>query len=258
MKRIKVDLPKEIDTLKIIVLADLHIGEFHTDMKLVKDLINMVANDPNMYAILNGDIINNATKGSVSDIYSESMPPMEQLKYALSLLKPIKDKILCINNGNHERRTMRGDGIDLMSIAATELGLEDRFSNEAALLFLRFGKQSKDNHNRPVLYTFYATHGSRGGRKVGGKINALVELKGIVDTDIYIHSHTHTPAIIREGFYRVSQITSSYEFVDKLFVNNGATIKYGGYGENFNYLPSSLKYPIIYLNGKKKEYTAVV
>ena len=65
-------------------------------MKLINEQIKEVSERDNVFVILNGDLMNNATKTSISDSYSETHSPMEQVKLAVSLLKPIKDKILSI------------------------------------------------------------------------------------------------------------------------------------------------------------------
>jgi hypothetical protein len=44
--------------------------------------------------------------------------------------------------------------------------------------------------------------------------------------------------------------------VDKLFVNTAANLGYGGYGEAGEFKPSSKDSPVIYLNGRKKEFKA--
>ena len=67
MKTISVSLPSEIDVLKIEVFADLHIGDRQCDMQLIRRRIDAVADDDNTYCFLNGDILNNATKTSVSE-----------------------------------------------------------------------------------------------------------------------------------------------------------------------------------------------
>ena len=107
MKVIKCDLPREIELLEIHTFADWHIGDANCDMQLIKDNIKLVQNNINAYVIVNGDILNNATKTSVSDSYAEEIPPMEQIQTAVDLFEPVKNKILCINSGNHENRTYR-------------------------------------------------------------------------------------------------------------------------------------------------------
>jgi antirestriction protein ArdC len=73
---------------------------------------------------------------------------------------------------------------------------------------------------------------------------------------MYIHSHTHLPVIFKESFFRVSGGNSSVALVDKLFVNTGAALDYGGYGDKAGFKPASKCSPVIYLNGKKRELSA--
>ena len=112
MKAVKVTLPRELSSIKIHTFADWHIGEIGCDMDAIKAEIQEVKDCKEAYVICNGDLINNATKTSVSDCYAELIPPMEQLQILCELLEPIKDKILLITQGNHEARTYRNDGID--------------------------------------------------------------------------------------------------------------------------------------------------
>jgi hypothetical protein len=183
---------------------------------------------------------------------------MEQLQQCVALFEPIKDKILAVLPGNHEQRIWRSDGIDITQLMCNQLGIPDKYSSTTALLFVRFGKSKDNGHGRRQWYTIYVTHGSGGGRKEGGKINRLADLAGIVDADIYVMGHTHLPAIIKEGFYRVSGPNSSAALVDKLFVNTSASLNYGGYGDAQGFKPASLSAPVIYLNGHKREMSAML
>ena len=254
MKTIKIDLSKDLKGIELHVFADLHLGDKHTDFKLIQERIEYVKNNPNAYIILNGDLLNNATKTSVSDSYAEDIPPMEQIQLAINLFTPIQDRILAITTGNHEGRTYQKEGIDLTEVMARQMGLFDRFSKSGALIFLRFGYSEK--RDRCLRYTIYTTHGRGGGRKEGAKAIRLADMACIVDADIYIHSHTHLPMIMKQGFYRVDNINNSVVCVDKLFVNTAATLNYGGYGEVYEFKPASKDTPIIYLNGKKKKADA--
>ena len=254
MKSIKIDLSKDLNSIEIHTFADLHIGDKHCDLTNIKKRIEYVKNKENAYVILNGDLLNNAIKTSVSDIYSEKLTPMEELNRCVELFEPIKDKILCITTGNHERRTYNGSGIDLMEILSKELRIEERFSNASAVLFIRLGWNK--SRKRKQWYSIFVTHGSGGGRKVGAKAVRLADMENIVDCDIYIHSHTHLPMIFKQSFYRSDFINSNVALVDKLFVNTSAELNYGGYGEVYEFKPSSKECPVIYLSGTAKEFMA--
>ncbi len=263
MVTIKVDLPRELTEVEIHLFADEHIGDEHCDMKRLMERIEHVKNTPNAYCIMNGDLLDNATKTSIGDTYTQEFNPMEQLKKAVELFSPISDKILCITHGNHENRTYKKEGINLSYLIASQLGLEDKYTPTSAVLFLRFGEMSNGHHEtngsgniRKICYTIYALHGSGGGRKEGAKAIRLADMASIIDCDIYIHSHTHLPMVMKQGFHRIDTRNSMVALVDKLFVNTAANLKYGGYGESGEFKPSSMDTPVIYLSGRDKNFKA--
>ncbi len=256
MKAIKIDLSQDLKNLEIIPLADLHIGDPLCDMDAIRAKIEYIKNHPNVYCMLNGDLMNNATKNSISDVYVENLTPMQQLAQLVELFGPIKHKILSITPGNHEFRSWRWDGIDLTKLLAIQLGIEERYSNTSALVFLRFGKQSSHKLNARMQYVIYVTHGSGGGRKEGAKAIRLADMASIVDADIYIHSHTHLPMIMKQSFYRTEVRSSSVSQVTKLFVNTAAMLNYGGYGETAEFKPASKDTPHIYLDGYSRKISA--
>ena len=255
MKTIRCDLPYA-DVIEVIPMADLHIGDSHCDYKGILERIEYIKNTPNAYCILDGDLMDTAIASSIGDTYSANIQPMEQLKHCVTIFEPIKDKILAVLPGNHENRVYKSDGIDITEIMCAQLGIPDRYSPTTALIFIRFGKVNGKNHNRPQLYTIYATHGCGGGRKEGGKVNRLADLASIVDADIYLHAHTHLPLIFKESYYRVSGANSSVSLVEKLFVNCGASLNYGGYGDKAGFKPASKRTPSIYLDGHKRDMWA--
>lgn len=252
MKTIKCSLPYA-EKIEIHPMSDLHIGDRHCDYKSILERIEYIKNTPNCYCILDGDLMDAAIASSVGDTYGASIQPMEQLKHCVRLFDPIKDKILAVLPGNHENRIYRADGIDITSLMCSQLGIADRYSSTTALVFVRFGKTER---NRPQLYTIYVTHGSGGGRKEGGKVNRLADLAAIVDADIYVTGHTHLPLIFKESYFRVSGSNSSVACVEKLFVNLGSSLDYGGYGDAQGFKPASKKSPVIILNGTKRDMEA--
>ena len=263
MKVIKIDLPRELPSVEIHTFADEHIGDEGCDLKRLLARIEYVKNTPNAYCILNGDIIDNATKTSIGDTYTQVFNPMEQLKKAVEMFAPIREKCLCITHGNHENRSYKSEGINLSYLIAKQLGLEDRYTPTSAVLFIRVGAYSSGHKEtngsgkiRKVCYTGYVLHGSGGGRKEGSKANRLAEMASIIDVDFYIHSHTHLPMIMKQAFHRIDERNSAVALVDKLFVNTAANLNYSGYGVAAEFKPSSKDTPVIYLSGTKKYFEA--
>lgn len=256
MKIIKIELSSEIEQIELHIFADEHIGDDNCDMNRLLERIEYVKNTPNAYCILNGDLLDNATKTSIGDTYAQTLNPMEQLERAVELFGPIREKVLCITHGNHENRTYKKEGINLSALIAAQLGLQDLYTPTSAIIFLRFGKGPSHLHGRKVRYTIYTLHGSGGGRKEGAKAIRLADMASIIDADIYIHSHTHLPMIMRQAFHRIDVNNSTVAMVDKLFVNTAANLNYGGYGEAAEFKPTSKETPVIYLSGKNKSFKA--
>ena len=253
MHTVRIDGPLDWQTCNVYPLADWHIGDIHCSQAEIDAQIEMVKSDPYGLVVLNGDLMNTAVRSSVSDIYGEQMKPMEQILHLVGLLKPIADRIICATTGNHEERIYRDDGVDIMRLVCRELGIEDRYHPDGVLVFLRFGsmrshkgKGYKDGVQRR-LFTLYATHGAGAGRKEGAKAIRMADMAATVDADVYIHSHSHLPMVFTESYFRVNTWNSSAQEVEKLFVNTGASLAFGGYGQRKEFKPNSRRNPIIHL-----------
>jgi predicted phosphodiesterase len=262
MKAVRADYPVEWPYANVYTLADLHIGDPHCNDADVQKLVKRVQDDPYGLCILNGDLMNNALRNSVSDVYGEIMTPMQQVEYLVKLLDPIKSKIIGCTTGNHENRTYKSDGIDIMAFACRELGIADKYAPEGILIYLRFGTQAnqhrKAHRNPRQWYSIYATHGSGGGRKEGAKAIRLADMAAIVDADCYVHSHTHLPMVMKQSFFRADAINCCAKKVQKLFVNTGASLEYGGYGQAQEFKPAAIAYPVIHLEAKNKKMTVTM
>lgn len=258
MKVIRCDLPAELKAIEIHTFADEHVGDEQSDIERLKQRIEYVRTTPNAYCILNGDLMDNATKSSIGDVFAQEFNPMAQLAKAAELFGPIADKILAITPGNHERRTYKNEGIDLSFLIASQIGCSTKYTKTSALLVIRFGSPRRKHGDkaRKMCYTLYCLHGSGGGRKEGAKAIRLADMASIIDADIYVHSHTHLPMIFKQGFHRVDVTNNSVANVTHLFVNTGANLSYGGYGELAEFKPSCTDTPVIYLDGCEKKFTA--
>lgn len=247
MNIIKTDLSKELDYIELIILSDAHIGEKQSNIKLLKERIDYIKNNPNAYCILNGDLIDNAIVGSTAEsgVYNARISPMQQTLTTVNMLNPIADKILCIQTGNHELRTEKKTNIDNTQIIALGLNLLPKYSNTPTLLFLRFG--SIRNGYRQRCFSVYVTHGTKAGRSVGAKANAIKSLSNIVNADIVIHSHTHMPLVFKDATYQVDYQNSTVNKKETVYVNSGTTLEYADYASRGGYPPNSTSNPIIRL-----------
>lgn len=258
MKAIRADLPQDLETVELLIIADYHYADPHSDHDAIKRDLEYLKTHDNAYCVLAGDLLDCALKSSLGDVYV-NLSPMEELMFCTDLLQPVSHKIIGVVSGNHEARHYKTNGVDMTHILAKQLGIEDKYSTDTALIFLRFGTSEKHtHHHRPILYTIYLTHGTGGGRKEGGKIQRLVDLSTIVDADIFVMGHTHLPASLKTAFARPSPANSSITYCTKLFVNAAAKLDYGGYGDIGGYKVAAKDTPRIIMSGTKKEMYALV
>ncbi len=263
MHSVRADFPTDWPHANVYTLADLHIGDAHCDESEVLARVKAVADDPYGLCILNGDLMNTALRNSVSDVYGEILSPMQQITYLVNMLRPIAGKIIGATAGNHENRVYRSDGIDVMRLVCRELGIEEKYAPDGVLIFLRFGTKAhpqhvKEGRNPRQWYTIYATHGSGGGRKEGSKAIRLADMASIVDADLYLHSHTHLPMVMKECYYRTDSSNCVAKMVTRLFVNTGAALEYGGYGQAQEFKPASSDTPTVKLEAKYKHMKAIM
>ena len=258
MRAIRADLSADYKSIEILVLADYHYADPHSDHDAIRKDIDYVNSHENAYCVLAGDLLDCALKSSLGDAYT-NLSPMEELTAMMDLIQPIAHKVLAIVGGNHEARHYRTNGVDMTRLLAKQLGIEGKYSPDTALLFLRVGADTgRTRHHRPILYTIYLTHGSGGGRKEGGKIQRLADYCQIVDSDIYVCGHVHLPASFKTGFARPSAANNSITYCTKLFVNAAAKLQYGGYGDTGGFKPPCIDTPRILLSGETKDMRAVI
>lgn len=167
------------------------------------DFIKMVEKDPNAYLVIVGDLINNATKSSVSNCYDDIYRPAEQKKIMAKILEPVKDKILIGTNGNHEDRSTKDVDDDPLYDIFVKLDIEDRYRRDLGILKIKFGK-SRSNSEQYPTYIFAVTHGSGGGAQTGGAVNKAERFAYSLDgVDALITAHYHKPLNTTPCKYRV-------------------------------------------------------
>ena len=248
-----------VGDVKLLPLADFHIGDPHADIKLVKRLIKQVEETPHMYTVLNGDLMNTAIATSVSDTYEETLSPKEQLQRCVDYFGDLArmGKILGVTGGNHERRISRSVGVDMTELMCAQLGLDELYSPGDIILFLSVGANKsntkrKGKSHRPFYYSALARHGAGGGALKGGKVNRLQRFSDVADCDLYIGSHTHDDMIFHDSYYRTDRQHGTVALCDRTYVNTPAALTYGGYGEIGGYRPQSkYHWPVITLHGSE-------
>lgn len=252
MKIHQVELGRDLTHIYLLPVSDLHVGDYNFDAEKFFRYRQWILDTKNAYIILNGDIMNTATKSSVSDIYAETMNPKEALATAEKIFTPIKDRILAIVGGNHERRIYKDVGLDASEFLASKLGV--LYAGDEVYLKIKFGKSRGHGTNgKPIVYTVYATHGFGAGRTIGSKVNSLHRLSEIVLADCYIFSHVHTMTA-HQDIYKVPDIRANKLIdVKRTFASSGSFLKRGGYAVTHGYPHGKLGTVRIRLDGTRKD-----
>ena len=182
--------------VKIYGVGDLHVGTIEANKKGWEYFNQLILDDPLAYVIFVGDLMNNATKSSVSNVFEETMRPREQKMYLVEKLKPLAEagKILAIEPGNHEQRSAKDADDDPLYDVAAKLDIEDIYRDNTAIIKLVVGN---DEHN-PNIYTILATHGAGGGMLTGASVNRYERYASYWDgVDIFMFGHTHKPFVTK-------------------------------------------------------------
>ena len=217
-----------------------------------------ILEDPNAYIILGGDLVNNATKNSVSNVYEEAMRPREQKKVMVEMLTPLRDRILCAVTGNHERRSMRDVDSDITYDIMSKLDLEHLYRTNVAFIKIQLGKRKRENGQwtnsvaRPV-YTLCVTHGNGNGMLTGGAVNRTERFGYAIDgCDIFISGHTHKPYVTQPSKIKIDPRSNKVTTVPFKVVSSSSWLNYGGYAAQKMLNPNSHAAQIITLSGYKK------
>ena len=190
--------------ITLIPVADVHLGAKECMEEAFFDFLKMVKETPNLYLVLAGDLINNATRSSVSNVFEDRYRPSEQKKMMAKLLEPVKDRILCAIPGNHEARSGKDADDDPMYDIMCKMDIEDRYRENLAIVKIRMGNNKTHGESNPT-YILAVCHGSGGGIYTGGAVNKNERFGYVFDgIDALITGHTHKPVVSTPSKIRIN------------------------------------------------------
>lgn len=236
----------ELEKMRVLLSADLHTDSSHFNeksWKVFEDELNV----PNTFVIFAGDQFEMALERSKSSHYESRMTPREARDWLIEHLRPFKDQILCVIDGNHDVRMTRETSFYANYDLCTILGIEERWRSEGAFVDVGVGRQSRGGSmGKPFRYIFRVNH------KAQNLVN-FGTADGFEGIDIFVCGHTHKPQDRPLGKLVYDP---NHKFVTERNVENfvcGSFLRYGGYGERGGYRPTAHKMYAVHLNGTKKE-----
>lgn len=234
----------ECKEARLYVIGDLHVGAIEANIKGWEQFTQRILQDKNAYIVILGDMMNNAIKTSVSNVYEEVLRPRDQKRYLVSALSQLTERILCIVPGNHEQRNKDVDDEPLYDVAC-KLDLEDMYRPNAAFLKVCFGSRNAGRKNEKPLqvYTICCTHGSGGGIYTGAAVNRNERMAMFVNADILAVGHTHKGAITKPARIEIDPYNNSVKMKTTTVISACSWLSYGGYAMRKMLLPSSAQDP---------------
>lgn len=216
--------------LKVYAIGDVHLGAAEHMAKEWGGFLKMAEEDDSVYLILTGDMMNNATKTSVSDVYSEICSPAEQKKILHDQLYHVKDKILCGVMGNHEGRSKKEVDLDPLYDVFVMLGIGERYRRNMA--FMRLRQKAPAVKKSLATYHFCVAHGStkNKNRQFANYVDGL---------DIMITSHTHDPEAKKPTKLVFDRSSNTIRTHRMIYINACSWMDFGGYGARKMYAPST-------------------
>ena len=232
------------EPIVIYPISDVHYGALEHKHKEWLEFCKMVENTPNAHIILGGDLVNNnvRTCGFINP-YDELVRPREQKHKMVEFLSPIKDRILCAVNGNHEARSIRDDDLDITYDIMAKLDIEDLYRPNVAFMKVSLGRRS--NSKTPIQsYTFATTHGAGGGIYTGATVNRNERFGNVIDgLDCLIVGHTHKGTVTKPSKIVIDRKNDRVSMSHYTVISMVPWLNFGGYAMQKMLLPSHVAEP---------------
>lgn len=231
MKNIEIITHQFKNEIQIVPLGDLHIGASQCMLKEIKETIDYIANNENVYTILLGDIIDNGViAGKVaSAVYDNNISPLKQVQYAVDLLRPIKDKILGVVSGNHEMRSEKVVNVNPLYLICSELGITHLYNDSLGIIKINLGaKKNNEGLGRKQCYTLLIHHGKGTAESAIKKDHDFInQFEGV---DCIITGHTHNSRVAKFKKMVVNKFSNIVSEKDITIIVCNSFLKEAEYG----------------------------
>lgn len=237
--------PPPIDNKWIIVpLGDIHFGADSCDVKALTELINWIKENENVLVILNGDLIENASKESPgSSVFRQVIPPQEQKERLLIMLSPIAHRILYSVKGNHGNRTVKQVFLDPEKDITTALEVE-YFDGACYADIICQGHK----------WEFMSIHGQGGASSISARLNRVFKKNQFHSANVYTMGHVHDIQVTRDYEIIKDPINKTLSLKKRYYVICGTLQSYWkSYAEEWVLPPTNPGIPKIKLYCDKSE-----
>lgn len=244
------------DDITIIPVSDVHLGAREHLRKEWDAFVASVLDKPNTYLLLCGDLMNNATKTSVSNVFEEVMRPSEAKKQLVTALMPLRERILAAVSGNHERRNKDVDDDPMYDIMC-KLDLEDLYRENMAFVKIRIGKENGTGLKNPT-YMFCIAHGHGSSIYTSAAATKAERFGMAIDgIDCLVVGHTHKPLSVPVGKILVDKHNNKISVVPWRLVVSTSWLGYAGYAAQKLLTPTVHCPQEIIIGGNRKDLKVI-
>ena len=234
----------DFESITLLPSSDMHVDSMYFDERRWREFEKLFIPD-NTFLIFAGDMLEMGLPRSKSSPFESRMHPREARDWWYEHLKPHKDKVLCLIDGNHDWRATKETSFFPLYDLACILGIEDRYRSEGAFVDIGVGRQTRGGRiNKPHRYVARVNHKAQNLVNYG----TADKFDGI---NIFISGHTHTPQDkpLAKLSYDMNHKTVSVKNIENIVC--GSFLTYGGYSERGGLPVCSEKLWRIDLGGNK-------
>ena len=193
MKLIETQISPKGDSIRIIPVGDIHLGNINCNIQKLKDTLEWIKNKPDTYILGMGDYIEGINftdprfnPKSIPQEYLQRLADVVvyEKEEVVKLLDPVKDRILCMLEGNHERKVRDHYHYNIQEEICKELGVK----NGSPISYIRL-KFPRDYHTRSLV--IHAYHGTNAPQEGTTALRQLINNSRNKDADIFLAAHSH-------------------------------------------------------------------
>ncbi len=233
----------------------MHIGSPQSKFSELKEILKSLGE--NDYVVFLGDVIDNAIIDSVSDIYEQTMNPEQALYAFTEILDICKDRVIGVVSGNHEERTRRRVGVDLLAVVCKERNIA--YSQDILVLDIAVGEGASRGSRRRAQYTVVCGHGYSSARGIGAKVTASGRIIDVITNgDIYMTAHTHQPGVVKISRFEADTRNKKIQQREAFLITVPSWVGYETYAAQKFMHPAAKGYVELELSGTEKKVQVLI
>lgn len=243
-----ISTPKAFSHIEVYVLGDLHYGSKQFDERKWNAVKDEILEASNRYCVFVGDLMENAVPGSRSSMFEQVCNPQDQKEWVTQQFADLKDRILGVVDGNHEKnRSYKYSGLFPLFDATVIAGIEDKYRPHFAFIDVGIGQRKKDA-SQQTHYVIYMSHKAKDAKNYCS--SDFVE-----NVDLFCYGHDHTGKTEPRGKLIYDTKLKMVRQMTVTTIDCGSCLSYGGYAADNAYRPNAdTLYKATLLGGEKRVY----